>query len=153
MKSKILTIILTVLLTSTTHAQNTPANQQDLSQFSAYSESIKNCTKGTYTLPTLAAVAFYKTANPNTPIPPTIQPMTYEIIGWQAGKCQVKITQVAPAADGSASKSVVVNCMIAAGDLPTVSASAAKMASGNASFTTADPANHVMQSACAMAHQ
>ena len=137
-------------LTNNVYSQN-QSDQVDLSQYSAYSESIKNCTKSTFKIPDILRIGMLKLAQASGANVSSISvpPITFEIMGWQSGKCQLKITQVIPSANGKPDGFMITNCMFSQDDLQILSASAVKYASGQ-DISGNDPATTIMESACTM---
>ena len=143
-----------LMMTNMAYSQ-TPSNVPDLSQLSAYSDSIKNCTKGSFKVPDIFQIAIRnmaKNAGGSAPPLSSIPPISYEILGWQSGRCHLKITQIlSQDALTSPGSLVITNCFLSQDDLKVLSDSASKMISGNFTVSSDDPASKLMQTACSLA--
>jgi hypothetical protein len=141
--------------TNSAYAENSTSNEVDYgSKWSAYSDNIKNCTPGVFQLPNVVLISMLKMAqqaNSSTAVPSlsSIPPITYTILGWQSGKCQVKVTQMMPNEGASPSQeTVTMTCHFSQDQLQTLADSAAQLASGSFSISTDDQTSKIMSQAC-----
>lgn len=108
----------------------------DMTPWSAYSDSLKNCTPGTFNLPDPIGSAVGS---------PTI---TFQIVGMNAGACQVNITKTITMPNQPQPTSIVLNCSFTSANIAVLTKAAKDLSSGTLQMSSDDPASKIMESAC-----
>lgn len=113
-----------------------PPFAADLDAWLNYAESIKTCKQGTFLLPD---PLLYATSQ-------KISFITYKIIGWRSGACQITIKREANELGGFSD--AISNCTFTKENLASLSQSASDIATGTITISTDTPANEIMTNSC-----
>lgn len=130
MKLKSLIPLCTMLLATSSFAA-----APDLSVWSSYADSIKNCTPGTFSLPDPIGTQ----GTPN---------MTFEIVGMKEGVCQVKIAKTMPMPNQQPPVRFVLTCNFSTSNAAILGDVAKRLASGTVQPNDDDATVKILVGSC-----
>lgn len=119
-------------------ASNSVFADANWSDWSKYADNLQTCTPGTYNLTDPIIYGLTK----------KVEVITYQIVGMNAGNCQVNITRSMTGPGATTPTTLKLNCAFSADNIPLLIKSAKDIASGTVKISSDDPVSQIIHSSC-----